>query len=175
MMDHLNEEQIAELVAASPRRIGQDQVYEPDLERMEAHLAECAHCAAEVASLRESLAFFREATNSYAEARLDRIPAFHTPQHRSLLRQPLYWASAAAALLLAVFIPVETSLHTTTETPAPAAPIARHAPVAAESDEALLEDVSRELSESVPTAMEALADPTGTLVSGAPNATQRTN
>lgn len=176
---HLNEEQIAELVAASPRQLrelSRNPDQDPSLAAIQAHAAECAECAAEIASLRESLALFRDASSAYADAQLDHMPVFRPPAQRPVLRQPAYWATAAAAVLLAGFLPLQTHFRQREKAPAPVLPaeIAQHAAPPSESDEALLEDVTRELSATVPAPMEALADPTGS-ASTSTNTTQRTN
>jgi anti-sigma factor RsiW len=170
-MTHLNEEQIGELLAASPREFVED----ADLAALQAHTFECAECGAEIARMKESLALFREASAAYAEAHLKRVPASHPPARRVTMLQPAYWAAAAAAVFLAAFVPMQTAFRRPAQPPAqpPVAAVTQHAP--AESDEALLESVNRELSESVPTPMEALADPTGSTASSSQNSTQRTN
>ena len=166
-MKHLNEEQIAELLAASPGDLQQL----PQLIAAQAHAAACAECAGELARMQQSLALFREASTAYAEANLHRVPVFRPRMQRPLL-QPVYWAAAAAGLLLAV-LPMQVRRPIT---PAPQTPVAatpqQNQP---ESDEALLESVNREVSESVPTPMAALADPTGSTSQASQNSTQRTN
>ena len=89
--------------------------------------------------------------------------------------QPAYWAAAAAAVLLAGFIPVQMAIRHPSKQPVmqPIADAPQHAP--AESDQALLDDVNRELSESVPTPMAALIDPTASPTEASQNSTQRTN
>jgi len=167
-MNHLNEQLIAELLAASPRELRET----PELAEAQAHAVACAECAAELTRMQESLALFREASTAYADAHLRRVPAFQPPVRRPFL-QPVYWAAAAAGLLLAAFVP--TPLRHPAR-PAPQLPVvASPQQAAAESDEALLESVNREVSESVPTPMAALADPTGSNSQASQNSTQRTN
>lgn len=177
---HLTEEQMAELVAASPRQLYQvnrNANEDPALAAMQAHIAECPECSDEIAALRETLALFCDATNAYADCQLDHIPAFRPPTPRRSFAQVNYWAAAAAAaVLLAAFMPLKTHLRREQGVPA-AAPAVAKAQLPApppESDEALLEDVTRQLSASVPGPMEALADPTGSAAAST-NATQRTN
>ena len=156
MTPHLTEEQFAELLAA-PRSA--DAV--STTSAAQAHLAECPTCAAEIASMQESLALFREASTVLAEAHLREIPRPAFPVRRPvLLPYPALWA-AAAAMLLAAFIPIERMRERST---ARESPVVAQAPAShnAESDEALLDDVNREISESVPTPMQALADPAAT-------------
>jgi anti-sigma factor RsiW len=166
-MNHLNEEQIAELLSASSRELGEL----PELAEAQAHAAACTECAAELVRMQESLAFFREASTAYADAHVQRVPAFQPPIRRPFF-QPALWATAAAAVLLAAFVP--------TQLRRPVPPIqqpvnVQPAPPPSESDEALLESVNREVSESVPTPMAALADPTGSASQASQNSTQRTN
>lgn len=157
MTPHLTEEQFAELLAA-PRSA------DPANAAAQAHLAECPSCAAELAGVQDSLALFREASTALAEAHLREVPRPALPVRRPvLLPYPAYWA-AAAAMLFAAFIPIERMRERST---APKPPVLAQAPAthSAESDEALLDDVNREISESVPTPMQALADPaTATLM-----------
>jgi hypothetical protein len=170
-MTHLNEEQIAELLAASPREFVEDS----DLASLQAHASECAECGAEIARMKESLALFREASAAYAEAHLNRVPAWHPPARRPLMVQSAYWAAAAAAVFLAALVPMQMAFRHRANPSAqpPVVAVTQHAP--AETDEALLDSVNRELSESVPTPMQALADPTGGAANSSQNSTQRTN
>jgi anti-sigma factor RsiW len=153
---HLTEEQFGELIAASAKTAA------ADTSPAEAHLRSCEQCAAEIASLRECLSLFREASTAYADRELRRMPQVTLPARRPLLfpvLPPAYWV-AAAAIFLAALLPLQT-LHRHAVQPATAvAADASSAPVGSESDEALLEDVNREESASVPTPMQALADPT---------------
>lgn len=166
-MNHLNEEQIAELLSASPSELQQV----PGLTEAQAHAEACAECAAELSRMRESLALFREASTAYADAHLHRVPAFQ-PRMRRPFYQPALWAAAAAALLLATFVPTQLRRPVP---PIAQAPVNTIQQVPSESDEALLESVNREVSESVPTPMAALADPAGSATQASQNSTQRTN
>jgi hypothetical protein len=72
--------------------------------------------------------------------------------------QVLVWV-AASALLMAAILPMELRWQRRlTVAPAIATSSAPHT---TESDDALLADIDRELSVSVPAPMQALADPTG--------------
>jgi hypothetical protein len=133
---HLTEEQFGELIAGSAK-------------------AEC-------------LSLYREASTAYADRELRRIPQVKLPARRPLLFPGLesaYWAAAAAAIFLAALLPMQT-LHRRAAQPAPAvAAGAASVSVGSESDEALLDDVNREESASVPAAMQALEDPSGSTAS----------
>jgi hypothetical protein len=84
--------------------------------------------------------------------------------------QSTYWV-AAAAVVLAAFLPMQM-LHRRALQPAPAFSVAvADSPV--ESDEALLEDVNREASASVPDPMQALVDPTSSVDASVSTSAQR--
>jgi len=146
----------------------------PDDARVQTHLFSCAKCSAEVASLRESLVLFREASDAFAARELRRIPPVVLPSRRlhSPSLEPMYWLAAAAMLLVALLPLGVIHRHAAPPTPTVAvAPVDR----SVQSDEALLEDINRETSEAVPTPMQALADPTGSFDSSPQNSTQRKN
>jgi hypothetical protein len=138
-------------------------------ETARAHLLVCTTCAAEFASLREAISLFQEASITHADREFDRLqtlarPAFPMlPAHRAY-PQTLFWV-AASVVLMAGILPLEIRWQRTLSTPSAAidtsAASAGTLAKVAESDEALLEDVDRELSASVPAPMQALADPTG--------------
>ena len=159
---HLTEEQFGELLSASPRGT---------VSSAEAHLAACDRCAAEFARMRDSLSLFRQATTSYAGKELRPL---------SLPARPLFpaaervWWTAAAALALAAILPMQT-LRQHTQRPAPSAVSAQAAVQddTAETDQALLEDISDVSSASVPTHMQALADPISTNPTSTQNSPQR--
>jgi hypothetical protein len=159
---HLTEEQFGELLSASPRGT---------VSSAEAHLAACDRCAAEFARMRDSLSLFRQATTSYAGKELRPL---------SLPARPLFpaaervWWTAAAALALAAILPMQT-LRQHTQRPAPSAVCGRAAVQydTAETDQALLEDISDVSSASVPTPMQALADPISTNPTSTQNSPQR--
>lgn len=171
---HLTEEQFGELIAASANA-------PVEISPAETHVRSCEQCTAELASLRECLTLFREASTAYADSELRRIPQVKLPARRRLLLpmfQPAYWVAAAAAIFLAALLPMQM-LHKRAIKPAPAVVAsASSAAVESESDEALLEDVNREESASVPTPMQALADPTASATStptGIETSTQTSN
>ena len=156
---HLTEAEFAEIISGSTGTAGFA------LTAAEEHALLCEQCTAELAALRESLDLFREASAAYANAELRRIPAVKLPRRRVLpfpLR-PVYLA-AAAALVLASVIPMQL-LHQRSQkivrqaaSASTATSVERYA---TESNEALLDDVDRAASASVPESMQALADPMG--------------
>ena len=169
---HLTEEQFGELIAGSAKAAAAETA------PAEAHLQGCEQCAAELASLRECLSLYREASTAYADRELRRIPQVKLPARRPLLFPGLesaYWAAAAAAIFLAALLPMQT-LHRRTAQPAPAvAAGAASVSVGSESDEALLDDVNREESASVPAAMQALEDPSGSTASAGVETSNQTS
>jgi anti-sigma factor RsiW len=169
-MTHLNDEQIAELLAASPRGLAADS----SLTGIQAHASDCPECSAEIARMKDSLALFREVSTAFADAHLKHVPAWKTPSRRLVMLEPVYWFAAAAALALAAFIPLHTAIRNPAQ-PMIQVPVAVAKHATAETDDALLQDVNRDLSESVPTPMEALADPTGSAPQSSQKSTQRTN
>lgn len=190
-MNHLNEEQITDLLIASPQELSTD----AGLTAVQTHAAECPECAAEVARLRDSLAFFREASAAFADQKMDRIPAWRPPVQRAVSHyHPAFWAAAAAAVVLVAFAPLQTAYRhahpdqiqvaadsgktssaTEIQTASTAQPVSpSEAAAGAQSDEALLDDVNRQLSASLPASLEPLDDPTGTATSSG-NTTERTN
>jgi hypothetical protein len=130
-----------------------------DLTFAEAHLLACPQCAAELAHLRDSLSLFRDATTAHADQLLRRTPPISLPSraYRPAL-EPAYWV-AAAAMGLAALLPLRT-LRQQSFQPPPVS-TARIADHSAESDEALLDDVNRDITAAVPASMQALDDPTG--------------
>ena len=163
---HLTEEQFGELFAtnAAPAT--------PATALANAHLLSCAQCAAEFASLRESLSHFRQASNAYACNELRRQPPITLPDRPmfSPALEPAYLA-AAVAILLAAFLPMQ-ALRRAALQPAPSM-VSGITDRSAQSDEALLEDINREISASVPTPMQALADPTADTDTPIQNSPQR--
>jgi hypothetical protein len=157
---HLTEEQFGELIAAAA---GPTAGTTP----AETHVRDCEQCAAELASLRECLCLFREASTAYADRELRGVPQVILPARRRLLffpeLRPAYLAAAAAAIFLAALLPIQMHRQRVPH-PAPVAAVTVAA-APAESDEALLEDVNDEVSASVPASMQALADPTASATS----------
>lgn len=153
---HLTSEQMEQLLSASSS--------DAAVAAARAHLVFCEACAAELAALRDSLSVFRQASSAHAANQLRSLPPLSIPTRSMLFSamQPAQWV-AAAALFLAALLPLQTSLRRQALQPAPAnvANVAGGIPAQpAESDEALLQDVDQEMSASVPTPMQALADPT---------------
>jgi anti-sigma factor RsiW len=173
-MNHLNEEQFALLLAATARDL-RESAPDSELGAVHAHASQCPECAAELTRMRDCIELFREASTAHADAHLTRLPAWQPPARRSFVLQPGYWAAVAAAALIAALIPLQIGSHHRPQPPAqqPIAVAPQHTP--AESDEALLESVNRELSESVPTPMAALVDPTASGTHTSQNSSQRTN
>jgi anti-sigma factor RsiW len=161
---HLTGEQFGELLARSARSP------EPSDALAEAHLRTCEQCAAELATLRESLTLFREAGSAYADRQLRLLPRWRIPARPQGV-QPAYFA--AAAILLLSVIPMQMA-HRQSRLSRPAVAAGASAVVAAgnqartaESDAALLEDVNSEASASVPTPMQALDVPDDPIVATA--------
>jgi len=161
---HLTHKQLSELLLAEPEETS------PRLAELRGHLRTCPVCAAEIASLQQSLSRFRSATIAWAgHASASRswlapglAPALGSVEpaaSRSRFR-PILWA--AAAVLLATAIPFALHGHRSgykSGAPQPAAEvhIQQSSPV---TDEALLEEIDQTLSSSIPTPMQPLADPT---------------
>jgi len=165
---HLTEAQFGELLA------GPAQGESAERAASEAHLQDCEKCAAELAGLRESLSLFRDASTAYADEQFRRLPPMPAPVRPLLapVLRPAYLA-AAAALVLAAFLPMEMLWQRSHPTAPPSASAGTIVQAyATESNEALLNDVDREVSASVPSAMQELADPTSNDISD-PNSTQR--
>jgi anti-sigma factor RsiW len=127
-----------------------------DAAAAEAHLLLCPACAAELDHLRDSISLFRQASSNHASRELNNLQPLSLPT-RSLLfpaLQPTHWFAVAATLLVAL-LPLQ-SFRARPIQSAEAYAVAD----TTESDAALLDDVDREVSASVPTSMQALADPT---------------
>jgi anti-sigma factor RsiW len=127
----------------------------------EAHLLRCEACAAELANLRDSLALFRSASNVHANRELQSLPPISVPNRGLLLPalQPAHWVAVAATLLIAI-LPIQSLRQRSAHSVAVSASASESTQL--QSDAALLDDVDREASASVPTSMQALADPTAT-------------
>ena len=87
-----------------------------------------------------------------------RRPAFPPVPANRAIPQGLVWL-AASVILVAGVLPLELRWQRPEAAPISVATTA--SAHTAESDEALLEDINRELSASVPAPMQALVDPTG--------------
>ena len=152
MTPHLTHEQLCDmLLARSPHPLSSD------FAALQHHLGSCPSCAAELGSLRSSLAFFREASTSYSQRQLTRLHTGSVPATRKTLAQPIYWA-AAATLCIAAALPL--TLHRTSPSTPTTATSATEPVAISQSDEALLEEVNQELSAPIPSPMQPLADPT---------------
>lgn len=156
---HLSAEQIGEL-------LGSEAAASLTREQAEAraHLYACPQCTAELDSLREVLALFRETTSAYATEQLARVPrpSFARLPVRRPFTPGLLWA-AAGLLVIAGLVPLEMQHQRGLKQLPPAgtsSPAAR-----AVSDEALLEEINLELAASVPASMQPLDEPRGTAVS----------
>ena len=152
--NHLTGEQFGELMAQSTETAGAEST------PAEAHVKVCQQCATELASLREAITLFREASSTYADEELRKMPRWEIPTRRVFTHRlvPAYWLAAAAMFLTALF-PLQV-LRRHNAQPQATAVVASNTPAStAQSDEALLEDVNSEISASVPTSMQALADP----------------
>jgi anti-sigma factor RsiW len=134
MTEHLAAGRIAECVAGEPA---------PEEQR---HLLECAECRAEVARWRSALGQFREAVRGWSDGQSKR--ALERARARAV-RQParvwLRWPALAALALALAAAPVYRTVRD------------RQRAAQAAADAQLLEQVDREVSESVPSPMEPLA------------------
>jgi hypothetical protein len=111
------------------------------------HVDECDRCRAEVMTLQGSLSLYRASVHGWSESRQVRAGKFAwaPPSRWQMWRRPvLQWASAAA-LTLAVGAPVYT--HRVIE---------ERREQRAQADQALLEQVDREVSQTIPDTMEPL-------------------
>ena len=74
---HLTGEQFGALMGGTTGTAG------PEVAAAEAHLLVCEQCAVELASLREAISLFREASNAYADEELRSRPRWILPARRS--------------------------------------------------------------------------------------------
>ena len=116
-----------------------------------AHVAECSECRAEVEGLQSSIAVFRSSMVAWSEAHESRAvrPVWNAPRNRWF--QPAFQWVAAAALLVGVAAPFYT--HRVMEQHRE-----EQAQQRARADQALLEQVDQEVSQTVPDTMEPLTD-----------------
>lgn len=166
MTPHLTHEQLCDFVLdLAPHPLSSD------FAALQQHLANCPVCASDLATLRDSISIFRDASTA---ATHQQLAEFHTtnrltPRPHAFFH-PIYWATAAA-MIVAAAIPL--TLHRPSQPPtAPAATVTTSAP-AVQSDEALLEEINQEISAPVPSPMQPLADPTDSTT--AQTTAQRTN
>jgi hypothetical protein len=177
---HLTHEQLCELILADnslPSEAVTSDTLRSDSDVVQAHLQACAVCSAELATLRDSLTHFREASVSFARQEFAQSYARRTsiaPPH-SYLSQPLYWTAAALIFVAALFplsmrrqAVVSPTAHTSNTT----ASVASQTP---ESDEALLTDIDQDIYADVPSPMEPLANPTAATTTSATTVSQRSN
>jgi hypothetical protein len=146
-----------------PSYLSSSQPYPSPLAAAQAHLLLCPACAAELANLRHSLSLFRQASTVHAGRELNNLAPLSLP-NRSLLfpaLQPAHWFAVAATLLVAL-LPLQTLRPHAMQSAAAITSDSAPSPSELQSDAALLDDVDREASASVPTSMQALADPTAT-------------
>jgi hypothetical protein len=145
---------------------------------VEDHLRSCPLCAAELSSLQVSLSNFQAATTSFANQELSllrslypnriNIQSIASANSRPTARiyhKPLAWAIAAGLVVatsIGTLVPHglrhQPALHAASAVVAAIHPITP----AAESDQALLEEVDDDLSSNVPSAMQPLSDPIST-------------
>ncbi len=173
-ISHLSHEQLCDIVLArSPHPLSSD------FAALQEHLSLCPACATELSNLRTSLSIFRDASTSFAQQELLRLRTGNRVESRSVhsLRstalQPIYWAAAAAALLVAAVLPL--SLHRQSPPSPPSAPASAAPAHTTESDEALLNDINQTLSASIPSPMQPLADPTASAAATSSTSAQRKN
>lgn len=161
--DHLSDQQFCELLALSAA----DAEAHP-------HLRGCSECAAELSTMRRSLGMFRDASRAYADDELRRLPQIALPSRGMMIlpaMRPAWWLTAAA-LMFAALAPMQ--MQRTRVSHDSAAMTVGVATVSdTQSDEALLEDVDREASASLPSSMQALANPSTSIDVPTSAATQR--
>ena len=173
---HLTHEQLCDLILADTSLSHEDdlQVETSDSDIVHTHLQACLICSAELRSLRDSLAHFRDASVSYSRQEFAQSYAQRssiTPPH-SFLSQPLYWTAAAVVFVAALF---PLSMHQKHVVSPVTATATSGFTQATESDEALLADIDQKLSADVPSPMAPLADPTAGENSTSSDSNQRTN
>jgi hypothetical protein len=172
---HLTHEQLCDLILADSAlqpegESGNDR--NPDSDVIEAHLRACPICSAELKSLRDSLAHFRNASVSYARQEFAQSYARRSsiaPPH-SYLSHPLYWTAAVVVFVAALF---PLSMHRQHLIYRGATTVADAPKQTTESDAALLADIDQEISADVPAPMQPLADPTAEAVSATSTSDQR--
>lgn len=183
MTPHLSHEQLCDLVAADLSSQHEATGFAVTQE----HLRACAACAAELRTLRDSLADFREASiafsrQQFAQTTHLRWASIAPPPHR-YLSQPLYWAAAVLTLVAALF-PLSMRHGGPVHSTAPStAQIALGAPAntsaqSTESDEELLADIDQKVNADIPSPLEPLANPAATTTetsASSDSSDQRTN
>ena len=170
MTPHLSHEQLCDIVLArSPHPLSSD------FAALQEHLSICPACATELSNLRTSLLLFRDASTSYAQQQLTHLDArkFSSLSRSVTPFHPLYWA-IAATLLVAMTLPL--GWHRQPPPPPASSSATVVTPVhTTESDEALLEEISQELSAPIPSPMQPLADPTASSAADQSTSPKRNN
>jgi anti-sigma factor RsiW len=172
---HLTHEQLCDLILANssqPSETESRNDLASDSDIVHAHLRACAVCSAELATLRDSIAHFRDASTSFARQEFAQGYAQRSiaPPH-SVLSQPLYWAAAALVFVAALFPLSMRHQHSSAVNHS----VSSASSQTQESDEALLADIDQDISADVPASMEPLANPTTTATTSAPTSSQRSN
>jgi hypothetical protein len=172
---HLTHEQLCDLILADsplPSVAETRTDFNADSDIVHAHLRACAVCSAELATLRDSIAHFRDASTSFARQEFAQSYAQRSiaPPH-SFLSQPLYWAAAALVFVAALFPLSMRHQHPSAVNHT----VSSTSSQTQESDEALLADIDQDISADVPASMEPLANPTTTAATSAPTSNQRSN
>jgi anti-sigma factor RsiW len=120
------------------------------------HLAHCAPCQAAVARLEQGVQLFRSAALEWSAQSFEKRPLRHVPAAPvagNALFPAWQWTVAACLLFLAL-LPAYFSVQRAHQHEAAVHPAAVQ--VAPISDDALLQQVDEEVSESVPASMEPL-------------------
>jgi hypothetical protein len=112
--------------------------------KTEDHILVCAACQAELTGLQATLGQFRNSVRAWSREQFDANAALSTAWHRRPSYPALRWAAAVFVMALALSLSMRGWLRQ----PAPAYPSV--------SDAALLNQVDREISRSVPGPMEPL-------------------
>ena len=134
MTEHLAGSRLAECVSGSPGPGEQ------------LHLHECAQCREEVARLQSALGHFRQAMHAWSAGEGERALArTRMAPERRTARIWFRWQAVAIAALVLAMAPLYKTVRD------------RQRAAEALADAQLLEQVNREVSGSVPTAMEPLA------------------
>lgn len=147
---HLSAEEMGELL---------DQNQPADMTSARLHLATCTECAAELDGLRDTLALFRESASTFASQQLagSRTIRGELPTSRRIAVSPqLIWAAAA---LVAVGVALPLRHHEQRPAVTARTTTAGSAAKTGESDQALMEDIDRDLSAGVPESLQPLASP----------------
>ena len=136
-----------------------------------AHIATCETCAAEVATMRSSIAMLSDSLTGMSDHARLRRNLLAGMQGERLVTPARTWprmistfALAGSVAILAAVVPLSHLMHP----PTPAAPVITQTH-SVESDEALLNEIDQQLSTNVPEALAPLEDPTGTQPQSATN------